>query len=135
MWSWAHLQASGVFRSLFLNELLGLFGYPSESARALLAGTLPLRHCTARFAGRIPAWRLPVSGHVACLVTADHEVSFANGDEVSSREVLGLWFWTRTEKNSTEQKNPCTPRWFSDSMSSTGVEEIASSGAFACFHP
>ena len=54
----------------FFNELLGLFGYPSGSARALLAGTLPLRYCTTRFASRIPTWRLPVSGHVAWLVTA-----------------------------------------------------------------
>ena len=51
------------------------------------AGTLSLRYCTARFASRIPAWRLPVSGHVACLVTADHGASGANGDEVSRREV------------------------------------------------
>ena len=52
-----------------------------------LLGLLLLRYCTARFATRIPAWRSPVSGHVACLVTADHDVSGANGDEVSSREV------------------------------------------------
>ena len=67
--------------------LLGLFGYASGSARALLAWTVPLRYCTTRFASRIPAWRLPVSGHVACLVTADHEASGSNGDEVSRREV------------------------------------------------
>ena len=34
---------------LFLNELLGLFRYPPGSGRALLAGTLPLRYCAARF--------------------------------------------------------------------------------------
>ena len=54
----------------FLNELLGLFSYPPGSARALLAGTLPLRFCAARFAGSAPTWRLPVPGHVAGLVTA-----------------------------------------------------------------
>ena len=37
--------------SLFKNELLGFFGSPSGSARALLAGTLLLRYCTARCAG------------------------------------------------------------------------------------
>ena len=52
----------------FLNELLRLFGYPSGSAVALLAGTLPLRHCTTRFASRIPTWRLSVPGHAASLV-------------------------------------------------------------------
>ena len=36
----------------FLNELLKFFKYPSGSAGALLAGTLPLRYCAARFASR-----------------------------------------------------------------------------------
>ena len=71
----------------FLNELLGLFGYPFGSARALLAGALPLRYCTGRFAGGIPTWRLPVFGQVARLVTAVIEACGANGDEVSRREV------------------------------------------------
>ena len=35
---------------LFLDELLFLFRYPVGSGRALLAGTLPLRCCAARFA-------------------------------------------------------------------------------------
>ena len=56
---------------LFLNELLGLFRYPPGSRRALLAGTLPLRYCAARFACRTPSCRLPVSGHVVDLVTAN----------------------------------------------------------------
>ena len=55
---------------LFLNELLSLFRYHPKSGRALLAGTLPLRFCAARFACRTPTWRLPVPGHVAGLVTA-----------------------------------------------------------------
>ena len=55
----------------FLNELLGLFQYPPGSGRALLAGTLPLRYFAARFACRTPTWRLPVSGHVVDLVTAN----------------------------------------------------------------
>ena len=46
--------------------------------------------CLPRFAIRIPAWRLPVSGHVACQVTAGHVASGANGDQVSDREVH--WF-------------------------------------------
>ena len=56
---------------LFLHELLGLFRYPPGSGRALLAGTLPLRYCAARFASRTPTWRLPVSGHVVDPVTAN----------------------------------------------------------------
>ena len=71
----------------FLNELLRLFGYPSGSAGALLAGTLPLRYCTTRFAGRIPTWRLPVPGHAASLVTAGIEVPSALGIEVSCQRV------------------------------------------------
>ena len=55
-----------VLLSFFQNEL--------GSAGALLAGTLPLRSCTTRFAGRMPTWRLPVLRHVACLVTAGVEV-------------------------------------------------------------
>ena len=112
----------------FLAILLG-------SARALLAGTLPLRYCTTRFASRIPALRFPVSGHAACLVTADLEVSGACGNEVS-REVHWVhWVgWSRTEKNSTKQKTPRTPRGVHDSFSSTGLEEVASCGTFQCFH-
>ena len=56
---------------LFFNELLGLFRYPPGSGRALLAGTLPLGYCAARFACRTPTWRLPVSGRVVDLVTAN----------------------------------------------------------------
>ena len=56
---------------LFLDELLGLFRYPPGSGRALLAGTLPLRYCAAGFAFRTTTWRLPVSGHVVDLVTAN----------------------------------------------------------------
>ena len=39
---------------LFLNELLVLFRYPPGSGRALLAGTLSLGYCAARFACRTP---------------------------------------------------------------------------------
>ena len=56
---------------LSLDELLGLFRYPPVSGRALLAGTLPLRFCAARFACRAPTWRLPVPGCVVELVQSD----------------------------------------------------------------
>ena len=54
----------------FLDELLALFRYPSGSGRALLAGTLPLRYCSTRFACLTPSWRLPVHGSVRNLVAA-----------------------------------------------------------------
>ena len=57
---------------LFLDELLGLFRYPPRSGRALLAGTLPLKYCAARFACKTPTWQLPVSGHAARLVAIWH---------------------------------------------------------------
>ena len=59
--------------SLFLNELLGLFRYPPW-IWACLAGSLPLRYCAARFACSVPTWRLPETGHVAGLSTADIDV-------------------------------------------------------------
>ena len=55
----------------FLDQLLLLFHYPSRSSGALLAGTLPLRYCSAKFASRTPFWALPVPGHVAGLVTVE----------------------------------------------------------------
>ena len=86
--------------SFSLNELLGLFRYPPGSGRALLAGTLPLRYCAARFACRSPTWRLPDSGHFAGLVTADvgvageavvgcaaHEVSWVSGSGSGRRRI------------------------------------------------
>ena len=53
----------------FLNRLLVLFGYPDGSDAALLAGVLPLRYCSARFACKLPTWRPPDRGHVCELVT------------------------------------------------------------------
>ena len=38
----------------FLNRLFVLFGYPSGSAAALLAGVFTLRYCSARFACKFP---------------------------------------------------------------------------------
>ena len=95
---------------------------------------LPLRYCAARFASKVPTWRLPVSGHASSLVTADPRVVDDGEAEVASQGVRWVSrFWTGTEKNSTKQKNPCTPRGFSYSISAMGVEEIASCGVFNCF--
>ena len=74
----------------FLDELLFLFRYPVGSGHALLARTLPLRYCFDRFACRTPTWRLPASGGVVDLVTANvadgHRVVPAAG----RREVFGV---------------------------------------------
>ena len=95
---------------LFLDELLGLFRYPSRSGRALLNGTLPLRYCVVRFAHSTPTWRLPVSGQVSRLVAAYPDTSGGLRDEAVGLRVFrdrrsGTWWKTI----STKQKNPCTP--------------------------
>ena len=113
----------------FLNELLGLFRYPAGSGHALLAGTLPLRYSAARFVCSTPLggyqflamlliWLLLILIRLLLLKMV--------------RMFTG-WFWFREEKNSTEQKNSCTPRWVYGSLSSTGVEEVESCGFFQCF--
>ena len=71
----------------FLNELLQLVRYPPRSAPAFLAGTLLLKYCAVRFACKVPTWRLPVSGHAACLVTAETGVAEVVGNEVGEKEV------------------------------------------------
>ena len=38
----------------FLDEIPVLFRYPPRSALALLEGTLPLKYCAVKFAGRMP---------------------------------------------------------------------------------
>ena len=68
-------------------NLSGLFLYPPGSARAVLAGTLPLRCCAARFTGRTSTWRLPISSHVARLVTARPGVVQEAADDGAGREV------------------------------------------------
>ena len=58
------LDLGKVLPRTFLDELLALFRYPSGSGHALLAGTLPLRCCSTRFACMMPTWRLPALGSV-----------------------------------------------------------------------
>ena len=65
----------------FLDKLLVLFGYPDRSAAALLAGGLPLRYCSARFAWKLPTWRLPDRGRVRDLV-AEYDVDAGVGGEL-----------------------------------------------------
>ena len=77
----------------------------------------------------------PVSGHVARLVAANSGVV----QEVVAEGVGRAVHWVsgsgpgrkRIRPNS---KTSCTPRRFGGSISSTGVEEIVSRGAFFWFH-
>ena len=109
-----------------MDELLGLFRYPPGSGRSLLAGTVPLRYCAARFACRTPIWRLLVSGHVVGLVAAATDI----GREAVVDGSLQAVHWV----NSTKQENSCTPRGIHGSISSKSLEEVASCGTFQCFH-
>ena len=72
-----------------MDELLALFRYPSGSGYALLAGTLPLRYCSTRFACMTPSWRLPVLGSVGDLVAAYSDAGHMVAVEEVGRDV----FW------------------------------------------
>ena len=85
-----------------------------------------LRHCAVRFAGKVPTWRLPASGHAAGLVTAKSsaadvvEVGFG-GEEVSWLSGSGQG----QEENPTEQKkNPAYLAGISGVQSRTRVWKI-----------
>ena len=64
---------------LFLDSLLGVFGYPSGSGRLLLAGDLPLRYYPGSFALRKPTWKLPREGGVQALIGANPQPSGSGG--------------------------------------------------------
>ena len=70
---------------LFLDQLLSLFNYPSGSSGALLAGTLPLRYCSFKFAAKTPCWVLPVPGHVSELVTVHGQAAAVGGAGIANR--------------------------------------------------
>ena len=61
------------------------FHYPSRSSGALLAGTLPLRYCSSKFAAKTPFWVLPVPGHVSGLLTVPDQAADVGGAEVAHR--------------------------------------------------
>ena len=121
----------------FFNELLGLFQYPPGSGRALLAGTLPLRYCAARFACRTPTWRLPVFGHVPDLVTAVVGVAGEAVVDCAANEVSWVSGSCPGRKRIRLYRiNSSTPCGFYGSMSSTYLEEVASCGGFSSvFYP
>ena len=75
----------------FLDQLLLLFQYPPRSSGALLAGTLPFRYCSTKFACRVLFWALPVPGHDVGLVTAEIQAAQVDEAEVVGRGIL----WVR----------------------------------------
>ena len=110
----------------FLHELLLLFQYPPKSSRALLAGTLPLRYCSTRFASRVPTWRLPVPGHAADLVHAGVGAEGDNGAEVGYEGVHWVCGSGHGRKRiRLNRKKNSTPRWSFYAISATCMEEVA----------
>ena len=88
-----------------MDQLLLLFQYPPGSSRALLAGTLPLRYCSARFARRIPFWTLPVPGHVAGLIAAEFEVAQVDEVEGGGRRSVEALSWLLLGSLQSSTKN------------------------------
>ena len=68
---------------VFMDQLLQLFQYPPMSSGALLAGTLPLRYCSTRFARKVPFWTLTVPSHAAGLVAVEVQVALVRDVEVA----------------------------------------------------
>ena len=92
----------------FLDDLLRVFGYPGGSGALLLAGGLPLRYCTDRFASRKPCWGLSERGHVQSLLTSAGEgvglVDVAPAVANMGR-LLDLRSWRVLEENAPHQEN------------------------------
>ena len=108
------------------------FHYPPKSSGALLAGSLPLRYCSAKFASRIPFWALPVPGHVAGLITDGVQAAQVGEAAVVRRGVDFVGVSGLVETISTTQKNHSTPRGLLCAFSSTSVEEVASYWVYWC---
>ena len=87
-----YFSSSGECLWPLFDQLLQLFQYPPRSSGALLAGTLPLRYCSARFASGIPFWALPVLGHVAGLITVEVLAAQVGEAEVVGRGVEFIGF-------------------------------------------
>ena len=103
----------------FLDDLLQVFGYSGGSGALLLAGELPLRYCTVRFAFRKPCWGLPEHGHVHSLLTSVWEG--AGLVEVAPVGFYGSSYWSRgaggvwKRKRLTRKTNSSQMRRFGDS--------------------
>ena len=66
-------------------ELLLLYELWAGERGALLAGSLPLRYCSSKFASRTPFKVLPVPGHVAGLITVQGQAAVVGRAEVARR--------------------------------------------------
>ena len=112
-----------------------LFNYPPGSARALLAGTLPFGtallglpegslHGGCWCLDTLLAWLLLILGFLRVV-----GLRFLVG------RFTGLVVLDQDGKNSTKQKKPLHTSRVSYSISATGVEVIASCGAFIVSFP
>ena len=103
-----------------------LFHYPPRSSGALLAGSLPLRYCSARFASRTPFGALPVSGNVAGLIADGVRAAQVGEAAVVSRgvEFVGVSGSGR-KRFQLNRRKPSTSRGTLCACSSKGVEEVA----------
>ena len=90
------------------------------SSGALLAGSLPLRYCSSKFASRTPFWILLVPGHVAGLITVQGQAAVVGRAEVA-RRVSGL----SGKRFRLNRKNTSTFCGSLYAFSSTCVEEVA----------
>ena len=72
----------------FLDELLVLFGLPSQFWVCTVGGTLPLRYCVKRFAHKVPSWRLLAWGGVADLLD-----QCGGRGAIVSCWFYRFWFW------------------------------------------
>ena len=90
-----YIPASGKCLWSFLRSALAVISMSSNFFPCALAGALPLRYCSTRFARYFPFWTLPVPGHVAGLITAEVQVAQVDEVEVALQgDSLGLWFWS-----------------------------------------
>ena len=128
------LDHGRVLLASFLDQLLLLFHYPPRSSGALLAGSLPLRYCSSKFASRTPFWVLLFLGHVAGLITVEDQAAQVGEAEVARRGVDFVGAFGFGKKTiSTKQKNTSTPRGTLYACSSTRVEEVALFWVSWCF--
>ena len=102
------------------------FHNPPRSSGALLAGTLPLQYCSAKFASGIPFRALPVPGHVAGLVADEVRAGQVRMVEVVGRgvEFVGV-FGSGRKRCRQNRENPAHLRGTLSACSSTCVEEVA----------
>ena len=95
----------------FFGQAFAAISLPPMSSGALLAGTLPLRYCSAKFASRTPFWALPIPGHVAGLVTDRVQAAQVDEVEVARRDIIGLVVLDLVGKEFNKTEKPQHTSW------------------------